>query len=83
MLASILYKCWKSDYSIVDENNNVDDPFEFEIGAGSVIKGLDEGILTMGVGETAVFKIHPDLAYGEAGSGTIPANETLYFEASL
>jgi peptidylprolyl isomerase len=82
-LVEILYKCRKSDYTVVDENENTEDPFEFEVGGGSVIKGLDEGIRTMKIGERAVFKIHPELAYGTQGAGTIPANETLYFEAEL
>lgn len=37
----------------------------------------------MKVGERAVFKIPPELAYGESGSGKIPKNETLHFEAEL
>jgi len=82
-LVEILYKCRKSDYTVVDENENTEDPFEFEVGGGNVIKGLDEGIRTMKIGERAVFKIHPELAYGSQGAGTIPANETLYFEAEL
>ena len=81
--ARICYKCRKSDYSIVDENTNSAEPFEFEVGSEEVIKGLNVGIRTMRVGETAVFKIHPDLAYGSTGSGKISANETIYFEASL
>ena len=82
-MVKICYKCRKSDYSIVDENNEKENAFEFEVGAGSVIKGLDIGIRTMKIGETAVFKIDSEYAYGKNGSGRINPNETLYFEAEL
>lgn len=82
-MAKICYKCRKSDYSIVDQTNNKEEPFEFEVGSEGVIKGLNVGIRTMKLGETAVLKIHPDYAYGSTGSGKINANETIYFEAEL
>ena len=82
-MAKICYKCRKSDYSIVDENNDKENAFEFEVGSEGVIKGLNVGIRTMKLGETSVLKIHPDYAYGASGSGAISANETIYFEAEL
>jgi len=82
-MAKICYKCRKEDYSIVDENNDRESAFEFEVGSSGVIKGLNVGIRTMKLGETAVLKIHPDYAYGSSGSGKIVANETIYFEAEL
>lgn len=82
-MAKICYKCRKSDYSIVDENNDRENAFDFEVGSSSVIKGLNVGIRTMNIGETAVLKIHPDYAYGSTGSGKILGNETIYFEAEL
>lgn len=80
----ILYKCRLSDFvTIIDENENREQPFEFKVGEGNVIQGLDIGIKTMKIGERSVFKIPSKYAYGEKGSGKIPGNETLHFEAEL
>lgn len=58
-------------------------PFEFSIGKGQVIKGWDEGIALLHVGEKATFIIPADLGYGSREMGTIPANSTLVFDVEL
>ncbi len=59
-------------------------PFKFTVGIGQVIKGWDEGVLQMSIGEKAVLKITSDYGYGERGAGdVIPPNADLNFEIQL
>ena len=57
------------------------EPIEFPLGKGRVIKGWDEGILKLRVGDRAILYIPPALAYGSkgAGNGAIPPDATLIF----
>ncbi|KAJ4968048.1 hypothetical protein NE237_014749 [Protea cynaroides] len=67
-----------------DSSRDKGTPFKFTLGQGQVIKGWDEGIITMKKGENAIFTIPPELAYGASGSPpTIPANATLQFDVEL
>jgi FKBP-type peptidyl-prolyl cis-trans isomerase len=66
------------------EFDSSEEPFQFTLGVGSVIKGWDVGVASMKVGEKCELFIKSQYAYGSRGAGgVIPPNATLIFEVSL
>lgn len=88
---TVHYTGWLYDESAPDKrgekfDSSVDrgQKFQFTLGAGRVIKGWDQGVQGMLIGETRELTIPPEMAYGERGAGgVIPPGATLVFEVEL
>jgi FKBP-type peptidyl-prolyl cis-trans isomerase len=67
-----------------DSSLTTGQPFRFPVGAGQVIKGWDQGVVGMKIGESRRLIIPADLAYGDSGAGgVIPPGATLVFDIDL
>ena len=79
------YTGWLLEGGKFDSSLDRGEPFTFNIGAGQVIRGWDEGVMSMKVGGKRQLVIPPELGYGSrgAGGGIIPPNATLVFEVEL
>uniref|UniRef100_A0A0E0CC38 peptidylprolyl isomerase n=1 Tax=Oryza meridionalis TaxID=40149 RepID=A0A0E0CC38_9ORYZ len=78
------YRGSLTDGSVFDSSYDRGDPFEFTLGNGQVIKGWDQGLLGMCVGEKRKLKIPAKMGYGERGSPPkIPGGATLIFDTEL
>ena len=81
---TVHYEGRLTDGTVFDTSKPKGQPFGFTIGAGQVIRGLEQGVIGMKVGEMRRLTIPADLGYGTSGAGgVIPPHATLVFDIEL
>ena len=81
---AVHYTGWLTDGRKLDSSVDRGQPFVFTVGRGQVIKGWDQGVATMKVGDKVRLTLPPEFGYGARGAGNvIPPNATLIFEVEL
>ncbi len=81
---TVHYTGWLTNGRSFDSSHKRNKPFTFEIGKHKVIRGWDEGVLSMKIGGRRQLKVPAALGYGSVGSPpVIPKNATLIFEVEL
>jgi hypothetical protein len=80
---SINYTGWLGSGEKFDSSLDRGQTFDFTVGSGQVIAGLDEGVVGMRVNGTRLLIIAPHLGYGSTTQGVVPANSTIVFEVQL
>ncbi len=84
MMVDVHYTGFLTDGKVFDSSIERRNPISFELGTGSVIKGWDEGIALMNIGDKYRLIIPADLGYGANGAGSdIPPHATLLFDVEL
>lgn len=82
-VVSVHYAGRLQDGTEFDNSKKRGAPLEFEVGAGRVIQGWEEGLVGMRVGGERILVIPPEKAYGDQGIGPIPGGATLVFSIEL